>query len=142
MRYGCGSRNIGRTSFTCLITEQSTLDTIHHRGSQSASCYLFKTEGIADDDFENMRHKMYIHQYDDESQYKIPDSHDGNDNRTHFSDALNASKNDGQRHHYQHNTRQYLIPTECLVHRLTNRIALNGIVRKSKCNRDENGKQG
>ena len=137
----CRCCHIRHTSLTCLVGKKSTSDTNHNCGTNSAARYLFYAKSIVNNQFQYVRNLMNIHDDYYHGKHHIANSHDRYDNRTDMGNALDATKDNQQRHDDHNHSHPCGRPSKGFVHSTANRVCLNGDTGETKLNGDKHSKQ-
>ena len=87
----CGS-SVWRRTFTSLIAEQSSLDTLHHSRTKSSAQSLFPAESTAEDSCHHLWNTMQVEHHDTNSNQEVGDSHERHYGRTNLRYAMYASE--------------------------------------------------
>ena len=135
---GC---HIGCTTLSRLVAEQTTPDTDHNGHAQTTTCHLFKAEGIGDDQFQDMRHQVNVHDDNYQRKNQIAKRHKRHEDTAHTGNALNTAESDKQSDRRDNGTHHQGVEPESLVQRSADGIALDGVIGEAEGERDEHSKQ-
>ena len=129
------------TTFTCLITEQTSLDTLYYSNAKNSASSLIESESILNNGKQNLWQTGDIPNNNTYSYQKINDSHHWNHGRRELSHSMDATEDDEQGEHSEGNSHGGRFYAKSLLPCQTDSIALHRIIGKAEGNDHQHGKK-
>ncbi len=141
---GCGSRShIRRRSHPCLIGKQATLDAVEHccrDGTGDTAGRLFEAKGALHDSRQHPRDVAVVHGKHHQRHQYVNSRHEGHHEFREAGDRPQAAKNHQGRDRGDSDTDQQLVEAKGALHRISNRVGLNGVEHQAERKDQTNGK--
>ena len=138
----CSYRSCIRcTTFTCLITEQTSLDTLYYCNAKNSASSLIESESILYNGKQNLWQTGDIPNNNTYSYQKINDSHHRNHGRRELSHSMDATEDDEQGEYCEGNSHGGRFDAKSLLPCQTDSIALHRIIGKAEGNDHQHGKK-
>ena len=132
---------VGRTTLARLIREESAFNAVHHSSTNATSHHLRESEGILDDDLQDMRHSSDVHHDNVDSQEEVANGHQRDEKGTDTGYAVNAPEDNNESQHSDDGTNSNRRQTKGLTHGSTDGVGLCRVVGQSEGKGDEDGEE-